>query len=695
MRKNFTRTLLLPVFNVLTAGRKLYSFFLFAVLLFGLQSARAQGVCTSSTQIFSNASVPSTLVNNTFTNQGYNVGALSAYSSFPNRQMATWVYCVVTKTGVINMNFGNTANGDFDWGVWGPFAPGRTIAEICASKMDNLPPILVDNTTGPGLSGSVTPTQVGQIYIILMLNWPLITTNCNLNFSGTGSIVPIPAITSFTPAAAANGSTVTISGTNFIGATAVSFGGTAAASFTVVNATTITAVVPANASGTINVTTPAGTGTSTSSFTITPQTPPGNALNFDGTGDYVAVPASTAFSFGTGDFTIESWIKLTTSGVFIAAGRYDGTGNDYWLGTVTGKAAFSISGSPVTGATTVNDGKWHHIAGTRSAGTIRIYVDGVQDGSLANSLGASPTGEFRVGAFFNNSTSQVSYYFPGSIDEVRVYKTALSAANIKSDMVSTASASPANLVLYYNFDEGISSANNASITTAIDQSGNNIHGTLTTFTLNGATSNWMESYAMVVPTATTATSISGQGFTANWTAPAIGIVTNYLLDVSTNPTFSSFVAGYNGLVVSGTSTVVSGLNISTTYYYRLRADKSSVTGQGAYGASQSLTTLSVAAPTVTSASPTTNIPIAGTTITINGTNFTGATSVSIGGVSRSFTVVSSTQITATLPLGGQGSVLTGVSVTAPGGTISNGAITFTYASTPTLNAASYTAVAGV
>ncbi|MFY8003710.1 MAG: hypothetical protein ACOVNR_02665, partial [Chitinophagaceae bacterium] len=55
------------------------------------------------------------------------------------------------------------------------------------------------------------------------------------------------------------GSTITITGTNFTGATAVSFGGTAAASFNVDNATTITAIVAAGTSGNVSVTTPNGT----------------------------------------------------------------------------------------------------------------------------------------------------------------------------------------------------------------------------------------------------------------------------------------------------------------------------------------------------------------------------------------------------------------------------------------------------
>jgi hypothetical protein len=72
-----------------------------------------------------------------------------------------------------------------------------------------------------------------------------------------------PTITGVSPRAGplGGGQTVTITGTNFIGATAVKFGTTNATSFTVVNATTITAHTPAHAAGLVDVrvTTPSGT----------------------------------------------------------------------------------------------------------------------------------------------------------------------------------------------------------------------------------------------------------------------------------------------------------------------------------------------------------------------------------------------------------------------------------------------------
>jgi hypothetical protein len=80
---------------------------------------------------------------------------------------------------------------------------------------------------------------------------------------------PAPAITSFTPTSAGAGTTVTITGTNFTGATAVSFGGTAAASFIINSETEISAVVGIGTTGSVSVTNPGGTATS-SGFTSIP-----------------------------------------------------------------------------------------------------------------------------------------------------------------------------------------------------------------------------------------------------------------------------------------------------------------------------------------------------------------------------------------------------------------------------------------
>jgi hypothetical protein len=72
------------------------------------------------------------------------------------------------------------------------------------------------------------------------------------------------------------------------------------------------------------------------------------------------------------------------------------------------------------------------------------------------------------------------------------------------------------------------------------------------------------------PVAQDAINISQTGFTTNWNS--LTNVDGYLLDVSTDDTFSSLVAGYNNLDVGNVvSYDVSGLTANTVYYYRVRA----------------------------------------------------------------------------------------------------------------------------
>jgi hypothetical protein len=79
--------------------------------------------------------------------------------------------------------------------------------------------------------------------------------------------VPVPVISSFSPTSAPEGSSVTITGVNLTGATSLLFNGVAA-TFTVLSDTEINATVPAATTGAISVTTPNGTDTSDTVFTV-------------------------------------------------------------------------------------------------------------------------------------------------------------------------------------------------------------------------------------------------------------------------------------------------------------------------------------------------------------------------------------------------------------------------------------------
>ncbi|MDQ2769052.1 MAG: FG-GAP-like repeat-containing protein [Bacteroidota bacterium] len=472
-----------------------------------------------------------------------------------------------------------------------------------------------------------------------------------------------PTITSISPTPGVRGEAVTVTGTNLGSVTSVSVNGVAAnaASFVNNTATSLTFRVPATAgaSGTTSVTT-AGGPASTATFTTVVATPPGNALAFDGVDDY-ATGTMALLPQGNAARTLEAWVLTTTSGSVIFNYGTASSNQRSGILVIGGHLYYVGEGNDLQGNITITDGRWHHVAATYNGTTLSLYVDGVLDVSSNPSAFGTTGTSWNLGKRIPPLTS--TELLNGRLDEVRVYNVALTQAQVQADMLSTNTA--AGLVAYFNFDQAANTpgGTNTGQTTLYDQSSNAYAGTLTNFALTGTTSNYVESYALVVPTATAASAIAGTSFTANWTAPALGTVDNgYRVDVSTSATFASVISGSPFTAASGTSLSITGLANSTTYYYRVRADKTSVTGQGDNSNVISLTTLAL--PTITSFSPTSGV--AGTSVTLTGTGLTGATSVSVNGVAVTPTGVSGTSLTFVVPAGA--SATQSITVTTPGGT---------------------------
>ena len=151
----------------------------------------------------------------------------------------------------------------------------------------------------------------------------------NLARDAAGATVAAPTISSFSPTSGVVGTSVTITGTNFTGATAVKFNGTSA-SFTVASATSVTATVPSGATtGTISVTTAGGTATSSASFTVT-----------------VAAPTISSFSPTSGP--VGTSVVITgTNFTGATAVKFNGTAATYTVGSAT-----SVTATVPSGATT-------------------------------------------------------------------------------------------------------------------------------------------------------------------------------------------------------------------------------------------------------------------------------------------------------------------------------------------------------
>ena len=185
--------------------------------------------------------------------------------------------------------------------------------------------------------------------------------------AGTTAIVPAdeftysPTVTSFTPTAGPTGghARVTITGTTFTGATAVKFGTTTALHFNVTNPTTITATTPSHSPGsvTISVTTPAGTATSSGSYTFDP------------------TPALTKVTPGAGKLG-GTTVTLTGSGFRTGAT------------SVTFGAGNHGSSVHVTGTTTLTVKTPSHSAATV---TVTVTTPGGTSGSQHYTFESTPT----------------------------------------------------------------------------------------------------------------------------------------------------------------------------------------------------------------------------------------------------------------------------------------------------------------
>ena len=108
---------------------------------------------------------------------------------------------------------------------------------------------------------------------------------------------------------------------------------------------------------------------------------------FDGTGDYLTAPQSTAFDL-SGDFTVECWVNFNSVATTSFVGKWGGSGSYAWVlqyivGTglrfYTGVSG--ALGTSIAGAWTPVVNTWYHIAATRSSNSVRLFVDGVQVGS--------------------------------------------------------------------------------------------------------------------------------------------------------------------------------------------------------------------------------------------------------------------------------------------------------------------------
>ena len=151
--------------------------------------------------------------------------------------------------------------------------------------------------------------------------------------------------------------------------------------------------------------------------TIVPNT---RSVYFDGTGDYLSTPDSTAFDFGTGSLTVEAWIYTGVKVDYQSiVGSFDGSSNGWYLHTNSlGTITYGLTPSaPYNGTIQVCNNAWNHIAMVRNGSSaLALYVNGVLDSSQTNSTNINNNAEVRVGSLSAGATR----FFNGYISGVRV-----------------------------------------------------------------------------------------------------------------------------------------------------------------------------------------------------------------------------------------------------------------------------------
>ena len=162
-------------------------------------------------------------------------------------------------------------------------------------------------------------------------------------------------------------------------------------------------------------------------YVVTPKF--GQMAKFDGTGDYLSIPESAGFTFGSGNFTVEAWVNLANhlgqdmgiiqlrreESAWNWALYYHDSGVFKWEMIPDG----SSSATTLTSTTSLANGTWYHLAIVRNSDTVTMYLNGSSEASTtwANTMRQDSGDELlcigqKAGNVWHN----------GWMDEVRISK---------------------------------------------------------------------------------------------------------------------------------------------------------------------------------------------------------------------------------------------------------------------------------
>ena len=154
------------------------------------------------------------------------------------------------------------------------------------------------------------------------------------------------------------------------------------------------------------------------------------SLQADGIDSYLSIPDNADFDTGTGDFTVDAWVRynsLPTDGNgFVVYDHWADSSNYHNLslrnngGTYQFRLRVRLSGAFEVDSTfdaiTVTTGTWYHLALVRDSTTFRFFWDGVAKGTIADTVSITGiNGSYNIGRYHGNYD-----YLDGWMDEYRL-----------------------------------------------------------------------------------------------------------------------------------------------------------------------------------------------------------------------------------------------------------------------------------
>jgi hypothetical protein len=173
------------------------------------------------------------------------------------------------------------------------------------------------------------------------------------------------------------------------------------------------------------------------------------STSFDGSNDYISVASDSTLNINS-NLTVSAWINPNDWDVNDASYSVvvdkdtDESGSSNFMfksnsaGGSTGQLEFSVyelsTNTYVRSSGNISNGSWQHIVGTYDGSSLKVYINGILDGT-ATATGTPSTGNYLL--YIGRRSNNASRIFDGSIKNVAIWNRALTATEIQNVMYKT------------------------------------------------------------------------------------------------------------------------------------------------------------------------------------------------------------------------------------------------------------------